>query len=198
MFYSDEVSHAVHRFDVSARSALRLRYRSAGGQHIRSSLTTAGETGGLLVATSNAIERLDGSGNIVQTYNARGESKWFAVNLDPNRDVVLSGSATTDNFYRFNIATGAKELGPINIGSSAQDHLVGLCVKGELTAAPTRPYTYTHADVLAAAGSSADPLPQPDSYTGAQPAPTPSPSQRSAHGTTVEGQTPYGLDVGMP
>ena len=140
MFYSDEVSHAVHRFDVSARSALPDFATSLPGPNTFAlRLLPPGDgTGGLLVATSNAgIQRLDGSGHIVQTYNAPGETKWFAVNLDPNGTSFWSGSATTDNFYRFNIATGAKELGPINIGSSALDHLVGLCVKGELTAAPT-------------------------------------------------------------
>jgi hypothetical protein len=139
MFYSDEVSHAVHRFDVSTASALPdFAAGLPGPNTFALRLLPPGDgTGGLLVATSNAIERLDGSGHMVQSYNAPGETKWFAVNLDPNGTSFWSGSATTDNFYRFNIATGAKELGPINIGSSAQDHLVGLCVKGELTAAPT-------------------------------------------------------------
>jgi len=145
MFYSDEVSHAVHRFDVSARTALPVFATGLPGPNTFAlRLLPPGDgTGGLLVATSNAVQRLDGSGNIVQTYNAPGETKWFAVNLDPNGTSFWSGSATTDNFYRFNIATGAKELGPINIGSSAQDRLVGLCVKGELTAAPSPTPTAT-------------------------------------------------------
>ncbi|TMK39262.1 MAG: SMP-30/gluconolactonase/LRE family protein, partial [Actinobacteria bacterium] len=107
MFYSDEVSHAVHRFDVSARSALPdFATGLPGPNTFALRLLPPGDgTGGLLVATSNAgIQRLDGSGHIVQTYNAPGETKWFAVNLDPNGTSFWSGSATTDNFYRFNIA----------------------------------------------------------------------------------------------
>ena len=196
MFYSDEVSHAVHRFDVSARSALPdFASGLPGANTFALRLLPPGDgTGGLLVATSNAIERLDRSGNIVQTYNATGESKWFAVNLDPNGTSFWSGSATTDNFYRFNIATGAKELGPINIGSSAQDHLVGLCVKGELTAAPTP---------TAAPVPTCSPLlgllpilcPSPTPTPAPTPTPTPTPSpnpSRSGKALPVTGDNTTG------
>ena len=46
-----------------------------------------------------------------------------------------SGRATSppNNFYRFNIASGAVEAGPFNTGAGTQ--LFGLCLKGELTAA---------------------------------------------------------------
>src|SRR5205807_2963537 len=44
------------------------------------------------------------------------------------------GSSSTNNFYRFNIATGARELGPINVGSGG-GQLLGICLKGERTAA---------------------------------------------------------------
>ena len=92
-------------------------------------------TGGLLVATSNAgIQRLDGSGHIVQSYNAPGETGWFALNLDPNGTSFWSGSSASNNFYRFNMASGAKELGPVNIGSGG-GQLLGICLKGERTAA---------------------------------------------------------------
>jgi len=120
-YYSDEVSHAVHRYDVSARSAIPdFATGLPGPQYVRTASSPARRWDGAASwwPTSNAgIQRLDGSGHIVQTYNAPGETKWFAVNLDPNGTSFWSGSATTDNFYRFNIATGAKELGPINIGS---------------------------------------------------------------------------------
>src|SRR5439155_9788575 len=63
-----------------------------------------------------------------------GESSWFALNLDPDGTSFWSGSSATNNVYRFNIATGAKELGPINIGPRPAE-LLGICVKGERTAA---------------------------------------------------------------
>jgi hypothetical protein len=184
MFYSDEVSHAVHRFDVSARSALPdFATGLPGPNTFALRLLPPGDgTGGLLVATSNAgIQRLDGSGHIVQTYNAPGETKWFAVNLDPNGTSFWSGSATTDNFYRFNIATGAKELGPINIGSSAQDQLTGLCVKGELTAVPSPTPTLTPTPTCSPLLGllsllCPSPTPTPTPAPTSTPAPTPSPS----------------------
>jgi hypothetical protein len=186
MFYSDEVSHAVHRFDVSARTALPDFATGLPGLNTFGlRLLPPGDgTGGLLVATSNAVERLDGSGHIVQTYNAPGETKWFAVNLDPDGTSFWSGSATTDNFYRFNIATGAKELGPINIGSHAQDRLTGLCVKGELTAAPTptppapspSPACSPLLGILQLFCPSPTPSPTPAPTTTTTPAPVPSPS----------------------
>jgi sugar lactone lactonase YvrE len=187
MFYSDEVSHAVHRFDVSARSALPDFATGLPGLNTFGlRLLPPGDgTGGLLVATSNAIERLDGSGHIVQTYNAPGETKWFAVNLDPNGTSFWSGSATTDNFYRFNIATGAKELGPINIGSSAQDQLTGICLKGELTSVPTPAPTLTPTPtpscppllgLLSLLCPSPTPTPTPTTTTTPTPVPSPSAS----------------------
>ncbi|HEY2667882.1 MAG TPA: hypothetical protein VGK51_13690 [Actinomycetota bacterium] len=187
MFYSDEVSHAVHRFDVSARSALPDFATGLPGLNTFAlRLLPPGDgTGGLLVATSNAVQRLDGSGHIVQTYNAPGESKWFAVNLDPNGTSFWSGSATTDNFYRFNIATGAKELGPINIGSSAQDQLTGICLKGELTSVPTPAPTLTPTPtpscppllgLLSLLCPSPTPTPTPTTTTTPTPVPSPSSS----------------------
>jgi len=186
MFYSDEVSHAVHRFDVSARTALPdFATGLPGPNTFALRLLPPGDgTGGLLVATSNAgIQRLDGSGHIVQTYNAPGETKWFAINLDPNGTSFWSGSATTDNFYRFNIATGAKELGPINIGSSAQDQLTGICVKGELTAAPSPTPTLTPTPTPTCSPLLGllsllcpSPTPTPTPAPTSTPAPTPSPS----------------------
>ena len=204
MFYSDEVSHAVHRFDVSAHSTLPdFATGLPGANTFALRLLRPGDgTGGLLVATSNAIERLDRSGNIVQTYNATGESKWFAVNLDPNGTSFWSGSATTDNFYRFNIATGAKELGPINIGSSAQDQLTGICVKGELTAAPTPTPTAAPTPTptcspllgllpILCSGPTPTPAPTP------APAPSPSPSPSGSALPVTGGNTTGWMSVAI-
>src|SRR5713226_49838 len=40
--------------------------------------------GGVLVADTTLIARLNSSGQVVQTYTASGESCWFALNLDPD------------------------------------------------------------------------------------------------------------------
>jgi hypothetical protein len=82
------------------------------------------------VASTASIKRVDGAGNVIQSYDAPGEDDWFALSLDPNGTSFWSGSFDTGNFYRFNIASGAVEIGPLATGSSA---LFGLCVKGEIT-----------------------------------------------------------------
>jgi hypothetical protein len=94
--------------------------------------------GVLLVAAQADIRLLDSGGNLVHTYlGLNNEKSWFALNIDPNGTSFWSGDFNTGNIYRFNIATGAVELGPINTGTGALT-LFGLCVKGEKTA-PTGP-----------------------------------------------------------
>lgn len=86
---------------------------------------------GVLVADSTDIHRLDATGNIKQTYDAPGEDCWFSLNLDPNGKSFWSGDFCSSNFYKFNISTGEKELGPINTGTGSFT-LFGLVVAGEL------------------------------------------------------------------
>jgi hypothetical protein len=94
-------------------------------------------TGGLIVADTFDIRRLDGAGATIQVYDAAGEDGWFAMNLDPNGSSFWAGSFGTDNFYRFNIATGAVEIGPINAGPGFT--LFGLFVVGEITGGQAPP-----------------------------------------------------------
>ncbi|NIM49516.1 MAG: tandem-95 repeat protein, partial [Gemmatimonadales bacterium] len=93
-------------------------------------------SGGLLVAHSSDVKRVDGSGNVVQTYDAPGEASWASLALDPNGSSFWAGDSASANFYRFNIATGAIEVGPINTGPGST--LFGLCVLGGFTAAIPR------------------------------------------------------------
>ena len=92
-------------------------------------------SGGLLVADNTNIKRLNGAGAVTQTYDATGEDGWFSLNLDPNGTSFWAGDQFSNNFYRFNITTGAIEVGPIASGGP----LFGLCLKGELTAATPPP-----------------------------------------------------------
>src|SRR5467141_1118133 len=137
MFYTSEGSH-VKRFDVAA--ALQLPdfssslHTATGVVAYALRLLPPGDgTGGLLVADTTDILRLKADGTVLQTYDVSGENQWFALNLDPNGTSFWSGSFDTGNFYRFNINTGVKELGPINAAGAHK--LFGLCLKGELTAA---------------------------------------------------------------
>lgn len=131
MFYTSE-GGLVKRYDVSGVGAQLTDFASIGGVSYALRLLPPGDgSGGLLVAHTADIKRLDGTGAVAQTYDVTGENSWFALNLDPNGTSFWAGDFGTNNFYRFNIATGAIEVGPIASGGS----LFGLCVKGELTAA---------------------------------------------------------------
>lgn len=62
---------------------------------------------GMLVACQNLIYRLDGSGNVANTYDAPGEDGWFAMNIDPDGTSFWSANITTGQIYRFDIGSGA-------------------------------------------------------------------------------------------
>lgn len=133
IFYTSE-DGIVRRFDVSTDTQLP-DFASVGGILYALRILPPGDgSGGVLVAHSSDILRLDASGNVVQTYSVPGETgDWFALNLDPNGTSFWSGLlGGTNNFYRFNIATGAVEVGPISHFPNTV--LAGLCVKGEITA----------------------------------------------------------------
>jgi Ca2+-binding RTX toxin-like protein len=132
IFYTGE-GQVVKRYDVASDTQLSdFASLPAGGQAFALRLLPPGTgSGGLLVAYRNDIVRLNGSGDVVQTYDAPGEDFWFALNIDPNGRSFWSAGLSTGNLYRFNIQTGAVEVGPIATGRSVG----GLCVKGEPTAA---------------------------------------------------------------
>ena len=131
LFYTSE-GRRIFRYDVSTGTqlpdfAVLPGFNNAFALRL---LPPGDGTGGLLVADRSDIKRLDGAGNVVQTYDTATENAWFALNLDPNGTSFWSGSFDTNNFYRFSIATGAVEVGPIASGGQ----LFGLCLKGERTA----------------------------------------------------------------
>lgn len=133
MFYTSE-GGLIKRFDVSGAGAQLADFASIGGINFALRLLPPGDgSGGLLVAHTANIKRLDGTGAVVKTYAVPGENNWFSLNLDPNGTSFWAGDSVTNNFYRFNIASGAVEVGPINTGSGT--NFFGLCLKGELTAA---------------------------------------------------------------
>jgi hypothetical protein len=118
----------IKRFDVGDNVQLP-DFASIGNRSFAFRLLLPADgRGGLVVANTADIKRLNGSGTVVQTYDVPGENGWFSVSLDPNRTSFWAGS--TLNFYRFNLTTGAVEVGPINTGTT--EFLRGLCIKGEI------------------------------------------------------------------
>jgi hypothetical protein len=136
LFYTSEGGRIL-RYDVQSNVQL-ADFANVGITSYALRLLPPGDgSGGLLVASTVDIKRLDGTGTVVQTYDVAGENSWFALSLDPNGTSFWAGSSDTSNFYRFNIATGAVEIGPINTGTGPSTFF-GLCVKGEPTAALPR------------------------------------------------------------
>jgi hypothetical protein len=131
LFYTSE-GNRVLRFDIGTNTLMADFATGLPGfaAYALRILPPGDGSGGVLVADTQTIVRLDGSGAVVQQYDTATENQWFALNLDPNGTSFWSGSFDTNNFYRFNIATGAVEVGPIASGGE----LFGLCLKGEPTA----------------------------------------------------------------
>lgn len=132
LYYTGEADR-IRRYDLSTQTQL-ADFATVGGQSFALRLLPPGDgSGGMLVAHRQNILRLDGAGNVVNTYTVPGESFFFALNLDPNGTSFWSAGISSLNFYRFNLDSGAVEVGPINTGTTSS--LAGLCVKGEPTAA---------------------------------------------------------------
>lgn len=83
--------------------------------------------GGVLVATNNAIVRLNASGTLVQTYSVAGEPLlWYGVALVGDNTFWASNYGSS-NVYRFNISSGAVLAG-FNAGTPTTT-VKGLAVK---------------------------------------------------------------------
>jgi hypothetical protein len=135
LFYTSE-GKRVLRFDIGTNTQLADFATGLPGSNAYALriLPPGDGSGGVLVADTQSIVRLNGAGNVVQTYDVANENGWFSLNLDPNGTSFWAGNfPASNNFYRFNINTGAVEVGPINTGAGTA--LFGLCLKGEPTAA---------------------------------------------------------------
>jgi cysteine-rich repeat protein len=135
LFYTS-LGRLVKRFDVCTNTQLTdfATLPGTGYAYTFRLLPPGDGTGGLLVADYNNIKRLNGTGNVVQTYDSLGEDNWFSLNLDPDGTTFWSGDFFTRNFYRFEITSGNTLGGPFTSGGS---FFFGICLLGEVTAAST-------------------------------------------------------------
>jgi hypothetical protein len=126
ILFTDE-SGTIHRASISSGLALSDFAPTGGNFGIRFLAD-----GSVLVAAGNSgINKFNSAGTLIQSFHPVG-GEWFALNLDPNGTSFWSAPAGLQTFQRFNIATGASELGPFNTGTG---QVFGICVKGEITAA---------------------------------------------------------------
>lgn len=145
MFFSDE-GGAIHRWDVVHNTRLPDFATVPTGSAFALRLLPPGDgSGGLLVAAGSQLLRLNSSGGVAQTYTdpARPGTFFFALALDTGGTSFWAGAPTVDSLYRFNIATGALELGPVGTQGGTADGADGVCVKGEPTAATSAALTVT-------------------------------------------------------
>ena len=124
----------IRRFDVRAGTNLP-DFANLGGAD-RSlgdlKLLPPGDgSGGAIVAQTQSIKLLDGSGRVVREYDRTGEDTWFGIALDPDGKSFWAQTTSPGNVYRFNIATGAVDRGPLPSANNA----FGICVRGAPTAA---------------------------------------------------------------
>ncbi len=128
MFYTSE-GRRILRYDVVADAQLAdfAMLPGSGNAFVLRLLPPGDGTGGLLVADELEIKRLDGSGSVLQAYDAAGEDDWFALDLDPDGQTFWATSLATSNIYRFDIDSGSIVSGPINTGSGFFS-VYGVCV----------------------------------------------------------------------
>jgi hypothetical protein len=152
MFYTSE-GRRIMRYNVSGAGNQLPDFATlpgSGDNYALRLLTPGDGSGGLLVADTYDIKRLDGSGNVVKTYDVPGEDSWFALNLDPDGSSFWSGNFSSGKAYKFNIATGGAPLQTINTRCGSMC-LWGLVVFAEQKAArlklrfPLAPYDVSNA-----------------------------------------------------
>jgi hypothetical protein len=134
LFYSAE-GRLIKRFDtVAGQLPDFATLPGSGNAYAFRLLPPFDGSTGLLIADSNEVKRLDGSGNVIQTYTVAGVSNFFALNLDPDGTTFWSGSFSDGILYRFNIAAGGAPTQMINTGTGS-GALFGVCLRGEITSA---------------------------------------------------------------
>jgi hypothetical protein len=140
MFYTSEGKN-IFRYDLCTHTQLsNFNVAPLPGSHAFALRLLP--AGGLLVADTQMIVRLDATGNVIQTYDAAGENYWFALNLDPDGTSFWSADYSTNNVYKFDIATGAILLS-FNTGTGPST-VYGLTVFGEITVGRAIP---VHVDI---------------------------------------------------
>jgi cysteine-rich repeat protein len=124
----------VKRFNVCSNTQLPDFATVSGSGYVRALriLPPGDGSGGLLVADYFNIKRLNGVGKVVQIYDIDSQDNWFSLSLDPDGTSFWSGDVYSRRFYRFDISSGRKIVGPI---VSLRPKVGGLCVFGEVTAA---------------------------------------------------------------
>jgi len=127
IFYTSEGGN-IRRFDVATNTQLP-DFANVSGTSFALRLLPGG---GLLVAHTNNVLRLDASGNIVQTYLPSNAGTLFALNLDPDGTSFWTAGLSSTTIYRVDIATG-NVITSWNASKDGASEVAGLAVFGEIT-----------------------------------------------------------------
>lgn len=131
LFYTSEGT-SIKRFDVATNTQLTDFATGLPGSNAFAFRILS--DGGVLVADSNAVLRLNSSGAVVQTYlSTSGSTELFALNLDPDNQTFWTGDLNSGKIFHVDIATGLL-VNEIDTGA-APGNLSGLSVFGQVTAA---------------------------------------------------------------
>ena len=91
--------------------------------------------GGMLIADTSAVIRLDASGNQVQTYTLPNATFLFAMALDPDGTSFWTADQVTGEVFKVDIQTGNVLQDWLSSGAPGFNDVAGLSIKGELIAA---------------------------------------------------------------
>jgi len=145
IFYTGQ-SKAIRRFDACTNTQLSNFASGLPGKEAFDVKALIG--GGVLVADTEAIHRLNPSGAIVQSYDQPGQNCWTTLSLDTSTASFWAGDRCSSTVSKFSMASGAV-LASFNAGPKTS--VQGLAVDGGLTAA-------TAADVSVAITDAPDPV----------------------------------------
>jgi streptogramin lyase len=128
LFYTSE-GVLVKRFDACTNTQLP-DFNTVGLPNIAYAHRLL-PSGGMLVADTSEVVRLDASGNQTQTYSLPGISLLFAINLDPDGTSFWTADLISGEVFKVDIATGTiiKQWSGVAAGFTAAG---GLAVKGEI------------------------------------------------------------------
>jgi hypothetical protein len=148
LFYTSE-GVLIKRFDVSANTQpANFATLSDGKAFALRLLPPFDGSGGLLVADTVNIKRLNSSGAVIQTYPRAGDlpletGAWFALNLDSNGTSFWASNLGSGNVYRFNISSGVVEATiQTGVSSGTGTGTYGVCVVGQPGPVSSQPVTY--------------------------------------------------------
>ena len=129
IFYTSE-SGFVRRYDTSTHTQLSDFNSTLGG--VSYALRILAD-GGVLVAHTSNVLRLDNTGAVVKTYTIPGGTNLFALNLDPDGLSFWTGNIdSVGKLFHVRISDGVV-LGSFDTVAPGGVDLAGLSVFGEIT-----------------------------------------------------------------